>query len=193
MIPIAAIVLAAGRSSRMPEGKLLAPLDSVPLILHTVAAACASKADPVIVVTGYRGREVAAALAGLPVLIVENVSYADGLSSSLTCGVKIVPEHCGGFVVLLGDMPFVRPAVINGLIEGFAPAEGRAIGVPVHRGRQGNPVLWSSQFRDEILTLTGDQGAKPLMALHSDLIYLHEVPTDSVLTDFDTPEDFTRR
>ncbi len=190
---VAAIVLAAGRSSRLPTNKLLALLAGKSVIRHTVEAVCASAADPVIVVTGHQADAVREALAGLPVSIAENVRFTDGLSSSLICGVNRLPGGIDGYVVVLGDMPFVPATVIDAMIEAFAPEAGRAIVVPVYQGRRGNPVLWSARFCGEFRGLTGDQGAKQLMALHGDLVYELEVDTDSVLTDFDTLEDFSGR
>jgi molybdenum cofactor cytidylyltransferase len=192
-LKIAAIVLAAGRSSRMPANKLLAPLDGKPVIRHTVEAVCASAASPVIVVTGHQADSVRGALAGLPVSIAENVRFTDGLSSSLICGVNSLPAGIDGTFVVLGDMPFVSPAVMDRMVAAFAPAAGRAIVVPVHGGRRGNPVLWSAALIDEFRHLTGDKGAKQLMALHGDLLYELEVGTDSVLTDLDTQKDFSGR
>lgn len=190
---VAAIVLAAGRSSRLPANKLLAPIDGNPVVRHTVEAVCASTAAPVIVVTGHQADAVREALAGLPVSIAENVRFTDGLSSSLICGVNRLPSGIDGFLVALGDMPFVPATVIDAMIEAFAPETGRAIVVPVHQGRRGNPVLWSARFIGEFRGLTGDQGAKRLMALHRDLVYELEVDSDSVLTDLDTLEDFSGR
>ena len=190
MTAIAAIVLAAGRSSRMPGNKLLTLLDGKPVIRRTVEAACASRVGPVIVVTGHQAAAVNAALTGLPVTIVENERFADGLSTSLICGVKALPPGCEGFAVLLGDMPFVTPGIIDRLIGAFEP--GGRIVVPVHSGRRGHPVLWPITLREAFLSLTGDRGAKPLMALYGDLVYELEVSSDAIFADLDTPEDFAR-
>jgi molybdenum cofactor cytidylyltransferase len=189
---IAALVLAAGRSSRMPTNKLLADFGGTAMIQRTVENVSASRAAPVIVVVGHSADTIRAALTGLPVTITENVSFADGLSSSLKCGVNALPP-CDGFLVALGDMPLVTPEMIDTMIAAFDPAAGRSIIVPVFEGRRGNPVLWSAAFRDEFQTLSGDKGAKQLMALHGNLVYEVEVGSDAVLTDFDTPEDFHRR
>jgi molybdenum cofactor cytidylyltransferase len=177
----------------LPANKLLAPLAGKPVIRHTVEAVCASAADPVIVVIGYQADAVRQAVTGLPVSIAENVSFADGLSSSLICGVNSLPSGIDGFLVALGDMPFVPATVIDAMIAAFAPEAGRAVVVPIYQRRQGNPVLWSARFMGEFLGITGDQGAKQLMALHRDLVYELEVDTDSVLTDLDTLEDFSGR
>ncbi len=187
---IAAIVLAAGRSTRFGANKLLQPLAGKAVLRHAVEAALGSQADPVIVVTGNESAVVKAVLAGLPVIFVDNPDFSTGLSSSLKCGVRNLPAGCEGVLVLLGDMPFVGPPIIDRLIGAFAPE--RAICVPVHRGRRGHPVLWARRFFAGLLALEGDAGAKQLMALHRDLVYELEVDDDAIHIDIDTKEDFMR-
>lgn len=187
---IAAVVLAAGRSTRLPGNKLLQSLGDTPIVRQTVEAVLASRASPIIVVTGNEASRVQQALAGLNVLFVDNVGYTDGLSSSLKCGLRNVPAECGGAIIALGDMPFVTTHTYDSLISAFAP--GREICVPVHRGRRGNPVLWGRRFFGEMLQLAGDKGAKHLMTLHPDLVTEVEVPDGAILVDIDTPDDLSR-
>ena len=92
-------------------------------------------------------------------------------------------------VVLLGDTPFVTSQLIVALIAAFDPVGGRAICVPVHRGRRGNPVLWARQFFPEMLALEGDTGAKQLMVRHEAVLYELDVADDGPVIDIDTPED----
>lgn len=186
----AAVILAAGQSTRMPSGKLLQPFHGQPMIRWPVQTALASGIRDVVVVTGHRADEVTLTLTDFPVTIVKNDDFADGLSSSLRCGVRAVSERASGFIVMLGDMPLVEETMLQKLVNRFDPSCKRAIGVPQYRGQRGNPVLWDRQFRNEIMTLTGDKGAKPMMALHADLVYEVEADSDAVLTDFDTPDDF---
>ncbi|HEY0281129.1 MAG TPA: NTP transferase domain-containing protein [Rhizomicrobium sp.] len=185
---IGAVVLAAGLSSRMGANKLLMPLWGRPLIRHAVEAAVASSADPVIVVTGQHAKEVENSLNGLTVRFVENKEYSKGLSASLKCGLRALPEDCDGAVILLGDMPLVTSSLIDRLIAAFDPVQERAIVVPVRGGRRGIPVLWAKRFFPEMLALEGDQGAKDLLARHQDLIYEIDAADDGPLIDFDTPE-----
>lgn len=189
---IAAIVLAAGISSRFGANKLLQPLAGKAIIRHAVEAVLASQVDVVRVVTGSESDRVKAALAGQAVTFVDNPNFSTGLSSSLILGVKSVPENCDGALVVLGDMPFVPPLLIDRLVTSFAPTTGRAICVPVYRGRRGHPVLWARRFFAEILTLEGDTGAKQLMALHRDLVYELEVDDGAIHIDIDTTEDLKR-
>ncbi|KAA0571799.1 molybdopterin-binding/glycosyltransferase family 2 protein [Azospirillum sp. Sh1] len=190
---VTALVLAAGRSSRMgPTNKLLAEVNGTPLVARAVDAALASQASSVIVVTGHQGESVARALADRPVTFVHNPAFADGLSSSLRAGLAAVPSESDAVVVCLGDMPRVASAVIDRLIAAYSPVEGRAICIPTTHGKQGNPVLWDRAFFTEMAALTGDAGAKRLIGQHADR--LCEVPVDDagILYDVDTPDLLAR-
>ena len=188
-IPVAAIVLAAGRSTRMgADNKLLCEVAGKPLLRHAVESALASAARPVLVVTGHQRSEVEAALSGLAVTMVANPAYASGLASSLKAGIGALPRQIGGVLVALGDMPLLRPADLDCLIAAFVAAQGQAIIVPTHRGRRGNPVVWPAACFAELLALKGDVGARQLFAAHAEQI--REVPVDAtaILADIDTPE-----
>lgn len=183
---IAALILAAGLSSRMGSGnKLLADLHGKPIIAHTVANVLASPARPVILVTGHMAEAVRAA-AGPDPTFVHNPDFSTGLASSLRTGLAILPKRCDGVLVCLGDMPDVSPAVLDKLISAFNPVEGRAICVPMVGPKRGNPVLWGAQFFPELQNLNGDQGAKRLIEAHSE--WVCEVPCadEAVLSDIDT-------
>src|SRR5258706_8671440 len=185
---IGAVVLAAGKSSRMGSNKLLIDVGGKPLVRRAVEAAVKSAAHPVIVVTGNAADEVAKPIEGLPDAIVNNPDYAKGLSSSLKCGLGALPEDCDGVIILLADMPGVTSALIDKLIAAFDPAEGRGICVASRGGVRGNPVLWARRFFPEMLTLEGDTGAKHLMAQYEELVCEVEAPDDGPLIDIDTPE-----
>jgi molybdenum cofactor cytidylyltransferase len=190
---IGAIVLAAGRSSRMQaasEGatKLVQPLNGRAMVRHVVEAALKSVASDIVVVTGNGRDQVREALQGLPVIFCDNHDYSKGLSTSLISGLNSLPEDCDGALVLLGDMPAVDAHLLDRLIAAFAPAEGRAVIVPVHDGRRGNPVLWARQFFPEIRMLSGDAGARALLAPHASLVCEIEAGSDAPLTDIDTEE-----
>lgn len=193
VLKIAALILAAGQSRRMGgTNKLLELIDGVPLIRRMVEAALASDADPAVVVTGHQADEISQALEGLSVTAVHNPDYADGLSASLRCGLAALPENVAGAVVCLGDMPAISAHHINALIEGFAPQAGRAIGVPVHKGKRGNPVLWARRFFPAMTEVLGDVGARHLIGDHGELVYEVEFGDTAILTDLDTPEEWSQ-
>ena len=186
--PVAAIILAAGQSRRMGSAnKLLATFDGEPLVRRTVQAAIASKADPVIVVTGHMADRVTAALAGLDIEITHNPDFGGGLATSLRAGLAAVPAAASGALVMLADMPGVSAAVIDKLIGAFSSAEGRSIVLPTAAGKRGNPVLWSRAYFPELMALTGDTGARHLLAEHDDAVTVVEIGA-AVAVDVDTPE-----
>ncbi len=188
----AAIVLAAGASTRMaPHHKLLIEdRAGRPMIERTVANVLASGARPIIVVTGARDAEIRAALAGKPVTFVHAADHAEGLSASLRAGLRALPPRTRAAVVVLGDMPLVPGRVIDRLIAAYAPVEGRSIIVPTYKGRAGNPILWDAALFPEIVSLTGDQGARKLLARHAERVAEVDVADEGILRDFDTVESF---
>ena len=186
---IGAIVLAAGASSRMGANKLLTEIEGKPLVRRVVEAAIAGGAAPVVVVTGNEAEHVQTALTGCDVRLMNNADFSSGLSSSLRCGLKALPEDCSGAVILLGDMPAIPPALIDRLIAAFDPAEGRAICVATHGGKRGNPVLFARRFFAEIEAIEGDVGARGLIGAYPELVCEVEAGSDAPLIDIDTPED----
>ncbi len=195
---IAALVLAAGRSSRMGgPNKLLADIDGHPMVTHAVRALLASQATSVAVVLGHMAADVRKAIesigpAAATVRFVDNPAFAGGLSTSLKAGVASLPNAIDGALVCLGDMPAVDANQIDTLIAAFNPLEGRAICVPTVAGKRGNPVLWARRFFPEMAAISGDTGARHLVGEHADVVCEVEMSgegvRDAVLVDLDTPE-----
>jgi molybdenum cofactor cytidylyltransferase len=186
---VTAIILAAGRSTRMGgPNKLLAELGGKPLVRLVTEQALASKAHDVIVVTGHQAELVEKALAGLDVKFVRNPDFAEGLASSVKAGVAAVPDDADGAVICLGDMPMISAQLIDHLIEAFAPDRGNLIAVPVSDGRRGNPVLWSRRFFNELMALDGDIGARHLIARHGEAVAEVAVEGFGAFLDIDTPQ-----
>lgn len=186
---VAAIVLAAGSSRRMgPVNKLLADLRGRPILLHVMHAVRASRVSEIVVVTGHEQERVRPLVERLADRIVFNPRHAEGLSTSMIAGLDAVSSSADAAVICLGDMPWLTTTHIDRLISAFEPDGGREICVPVYQGRRGNPVLWSRRFFDEMRAITGDQGARRLLAAHSDVIVEVEMEDGGVLEDIDTPE-----
>jgi molybdenum cofactor cytidylyltransferase len=190
-----AIVLAAGAASRFGGGKLLAPWLGGVLLDGALAAAFAAPVRSVTVVTGAEGERIAAEARRLAermgegdrLRIVEAKNHAEGMGASLRAGAAALPADAGGVFVFLGDMPRVPIAVLSDLaaeVRAGAPAAA-----PEFRGRRGNPVLMGAGLIPRLLALTGDKGAREILAgLGADLA-LVEAPDDGVLFDVDRPED----
>jgi molybdenum cofactor cytidylyltransferase len=186
---IAAIVLAAGRSTRMgATNKLLAELAGKPLVRRVTEAALASAAAPVIVVTGHQHEGVEAVLDGLPVRFVHNPDFADGLGTSLRTGIAAVPADVEGVVVCLGDMPQVDASLIDRLLDAFDPERAALVVIPTVDGKRGNPVVWSRRFFPDLTAVAGDIGARHLIARYPEAVAEVPVTGRAVFTDVDTPE-----
>lgn len=189
---IAAVVLAAGRSTRMGAvNKMLAEIGGKLLVRIAAEQALASRAKPIIVVTGHERERVEAALAGLRVRFVHNPDYADGLGTSLKAGIAAVPEDADGAIVCLGDMPQVDAALIDRLIAAFDPERGALVVVPSIDGRRGNPVVWSRRFFHDLMSITGDIGARHLIGSYAEAVAEVPVVGAGALTDVDTPESLS--
>jgi molybdenum cofactor cytidylyltransferase len=191
---VGAVVLAAGLSRRMGgANKLLLELGGVPLVARAADAALASRARPVVVVTGHEAARVRAALAGRAVAFAHNPDHAAGLSASLRVGLAALGAEVDGAVVCLADMPWVRGAHIDALLDAFAASGSRAICVPSYEGQRGNPVLWPARCFGEIAALTGDQGARSLLERHAALVRDVPVADVGVSLDVDTPGQLEER
>jgi len=189
-------VLAAGQSSRFRAAggpdltKLVAKLDGKPIVRRVVEAALATRARPVVVVTGYARESVEAALADLEIGVAFNPRFASGLASSLSAGLSATPRNVAGALVLLGDMPLIEPRLADALIEAFLAREGALAAIPLTEGRRGNPVLLGRGLFEAAMRLKGDEGARKLIgALNEGELVEVEASDVGVTFDVDTPED----
>ena len=190
---VAAIVLAAGRSSRMgSQNKLLADIGGLPMVRRVAETALASKARPVLVVTGHMAADVGAAMSGLDVMLVTNPDYATGLASSLKAGIRAVPPECAGALILLGDMPRIMSEHLDRLIDAFIADNGMVIIAPTRRGKRGNPIIWPPAFFPELLEIEGDVGARSLLIEHARQVEEVDLDTDAIFADVDTPDALAR-
>jgi molybdenum cofactor cytidylyltransferase len=188
---VAAIVLAAGQSSRMgARNKLLLSAGSDTLVRHAVKMAVLSQLKPVVVVLGHEADQVRAALDGLPVRFVVNPDFAQGLSTSLKAGIKALPDNIDGTAVILSDMPALDAALLDRLYAVFEAEPAALAAVPVHEGVWGNPCILAAALFAEIETLTGDQGARKILQAHRDMVIEMPVTSDAASRDIDTPEDW---
>lgn len=185
---IAAIVLAAGTSSRMGSNKLLADLGGAPLIRRTVEAVASWLLKEIIVVTGHEADKVAGALEGTDTTRVHNANYAQGLSTSLRRGLDALSKETEAVLVCLGDMPLVEVETVQRLIAAFDHANHHTICVPVHKNTRGNPVLWGRGHFAAMAALKGDRGAKGLMKQLNHEVVEIETVSAGILMDADTPE-----
>ncbi|MFS2150721.1 NTP transferase domain-containing protein [Rhizobium sp. Rhizsp42] len=190
-ISVAAVLLAAGTSSRMGDvgkHKLLATFDGVPLVRRSALAALHSNVARLHVVTGCRSDEIERALEGLELELVHNPLFADGISSSLGCGIaRAIDEDPDGVLVLLADMPNVTSSDICLLIRSFNDAGGSAVVRASAQGKRGNPVIIPRSLFSEVLALQGDVGARHVIENTGHDIVDVEIGAAALL-DVDTPE-----
>ena len=196
MTRVGAIVLAAGQSSRFRASggpdptKLVAKLEGKPIVRRVAETALAAKARPVVVVTGYALDAVEAAVAGLDVELAFNPSFASGLASSLKAGLAATPPDAAGAIVLLGDMPWIEPRLIDALIDAYLARDGALAAIPSREGRRGNPVLLGRGLFEAAMRLEGDEGARRLIgALGAKELVEVEAGDMGATFDIDTPDD----
>jgi molybdenum cofactor cytidylyltransferase len=183
---IAAVVLAAGRASRMGENKLVAELDGEPIVRRTVRAVLGSRARPVIVVTGHQAEAVRGALSGLDVRFVHNPDFAEGMSTSLRAGIAAAGT-VDAALICLGDMPRLRAEHLDAVIDAFRTGDADEIVIPTCDRKRGNPVLWPRCYFAEIAELSGDVGARALIERHADQVRTVAIDDPAILVDVDTP------
>jgi len=190
MPKIGAVILAAGKSSRMGRNKLLLEFDGKPLICHVVDHLLTLKLPDVVVVLGHEADQVRQVLADRPVRFVMASDYASGMSASLKAGLTALPSSLDAAFILLADMPFVSSALLQQLIAAYNPVEGRSIVLPVHAGKRGNPVLWDSRFFADMQKLAGDVGARHLIGEYADQVVEITVEDSAIFHDIDTPQAY---
>jgi molybdenum cofactor cytidylyltransferase len=188
---ITAIILAAGAATRMGSPKQLLDWGGQPLVRAVASQALAANCRRVVVVLGAAHAEVAAALDDLPVDRVVNAEYAEGQSTSLRTGIAALEPTVDAALVLLVDQPFVTTGIIEEIIATWH-ATGASIVAPSYRGQRGNPVLFARAVFPELLTITGDQGARLVLAADPSRIRLVPFDDDLPLADIDTLDDYAR-
>ena len=187
---IAAIVLAAGLSRRMGQAKLLMPVGGRPIIRYVVESVLAGGVDSVWVVTGPDVEPIEAALAGFEVQIVVNPAPEEGQAGSVRTGIAALPPSVDAVLIALGDQPSLAPSIIPALLAARR-ASSKLIVAPRYRDGQGNPVLFKREIFPELLRLTGDQGARPI--IQKDPTRVEWVELDLPMPpDVDTPGDYER-
>ena len=185
---LTAVVLAAGRSTRMGTLKQLLPFGDTTIVERVVTTLLASRVDHVIVVLGHRVDEIRPRIDRYPVTTIVNPDPNGDMLSSIQCGVNATPpEH--GLLIALGDQPFITSFVVNTLIEAYTCQQPGFV-IPVYEGRRGHPMIIDARYRHEILTLKDSGGLKNLRDRYPDTVVTIPVDTDDVLIDLDFFHDY---
>ena len=193
---LGAILLAAGSSTRMgARNKLTEDWRGKPLVLHAAAALAQAASDGVvaepIVVTGHESERLEELLAAAKVRLVHNPRHRSGMASSLAAGVAALGADVAGVFICLGDMPQLSPQLLARMSKAFDPAQGKDIVVPVCKGRRGHPVLFGARHFPELVAVSGDAGARTVLARNEDAIVALEAAA-AVLLDLDDQQAFAQ-
>jgi molybdenum cofactor cytidylyltransferase len=188
---VSGILLAAGLSRRLNGGKLFLKIGTKTVFEHSLNNMLASKLAEVIVVTGNRAGETERLIGANPVKNIYNPDYASGMSTSMKTGLEAVDSANDGYLFALADQPLVSYLVINRMLDEFQGTD-KGIAVPVYNRSRGNPVIFARKYRDELLRLSGDSGAKQIVLNHPEDVMEVDVDEPAVLEDVDTREDYQK-
>ena len=187
-----AVVLAAGTSSRMRGAhKMLLPWGGQTVIRHTVQQVLASGPEELVVVTGFKGDEVAKELQDQGVVLQPNPRFDEGQMTSVAAGCAALTRPCDAVMVCLGDMVLLTPADYAALAAAHAATELRIV-VPRHAGQRGNPVIFAADFLPEVIAGRRNMGCRKLIADHPGEVFVLDAAHPRYSIDIDTPEDYAR-
>ena len=191
MGPVLAVVLAAGGSTRMGRPKQVAELAGRPLLAHVLAAAEDAPVDRVVVALGGAATEVLdrVDLGRAEPLVVEG--WAAGMGHVLASTLAQATGDWGAVVVLLGGQPLVPGRAVARVVEAWRAGAGPVV-TATYGGRPGHPRLFDRGLLPELLRLTGDTGARDLLATHPDRVHRVEVGDLGSDTDIDVEADLER-
>jgi molybdenum cofactor cytidylyltransferase len=185
---VAAVILAAGGSTRFGSPKQLARWGDKTFIEQVVDTALASSAWPMVVVLGAEVDQCRAALGRRPVRVVINETWAEGQSSSMQAGLVALPANMGGALFLLVDLPGITPDLLNQLIQRHRETLAPLVW-PEFEGQRGNPILFDQALFNELRQVSGDTGGRPVLLRYQDQAERVMVSDKGILQDFDRPED----
>ena len=186
---ISAILLAAGQSKRMNgENKLVKNYKKSPLIKHSVNNILESNIEKLIIVLGYQKEIVEKVVdENKKIKFIFNDYFESGLASSIKTGLNELTDETEFFFICLGDMPLVNKNIYNFLIKS---KNNKKIIIPTYKGQQGNPILFSYSMKKEIMSISGDVGAKKILESNKDKTLYLEINDQCISKDFNTKTDF---
>lgn len=188
---IAAIILAAGYSSRMGAFKPLLPFAGTTVLERSITLFRAAGIADIRVVIGHRADDLLPLLARLQVRPLFNAQYAAGMFSSVVTAAASLEAESEAFLLLPVDFPLLRPESVASLLRAWQRGEGRIL-YPTCRGRRGHPLLLATSYREAILLWPGDGGLRALLQQHQEDAVNIETGDEGILLDMDTPEDYAR-
>jgi molybdenum cofactor cytidylyltransferase len=189
---VVALLLAAGTSSRMGDFKQLMPYRGRTFVEACAETLLASSVDETLVVLGHRAEEVRRTIASLPVRVVVNEAYLDGMATSIKAGVRaIAPGSADAILVALCDQPHVPVPVVDAVVAAYRSSSALIV-APAIAGDSGHPVIFDLSLRDEILAIDPAHGLRAVTYAHRENRLRVPVDTVAVIDDVDTPDDYQR-
>ncbi len=189
MKQIAAIILAAGASTRFGQPKQLLDWDGVPLLAHVSNLALSAGLAPVIVVLGCQADAIRAALGTRAVQVVMNWRWKEGMSTSVQVGLAALPPETEAAIFLQCDQPLITADLLQALVARFEET-GASIAYPTHAGQRSTPVLFARRLFPELAAVNGDEGGRSLIIRYAKDVATIEITDPDVLADVDTPADY---
>ena len=186
---IAAVVLAAGSSSRMGKPKQTLQLEGGPMLERVLQTLRQTKVGRVVVVLGAHSSVVRGWVKFGKEKVVVNPRFKEGMSGSIRLGLAEA-EEADAAMIVLGDQPFVSPGTIDRIIDAYVSSRSPVV-VPVYHGRRGNPVLFDRSLFPQIRRIRGDVGAKSVVSGNEDKLLQVDVNDEGILVDIDTPSDYS--
>jgi molybdenum cofactor cytidylyltransferase len=188
---ISGIILAAGESRRMGRPKLLLPWGKATILEKVVDNYLKAKISELIVVVGANQEAIKEMLISKPVVIVENSQYREGMSTSIRKGVEAASDQAEGYLIGLGDQPFISSDMINSLIAVFSE-EQPGIAICSYKKETGHPVIFARKFRQALCALKGDMGGRTIIRQHGAEVKHVDIGSEAILMDIDTPDDYRK-
>ena len=188
---IGAVLLAAGKSTRMGEPKQVLPLAGRPLLAHTLENLQTARISEIILVLGFAADEIRRRVAVDGVKVVENPDYEQGMGSSLRVGLSALDPQTSAALIVLADQPLVRPQTYDRIVDQYQQSEAQIV-VATYQGFRGNPVLLDRSVFPEVMALTGDIGCRAIFGNHQDGIVKVAVDDIGILLDIDNKDDLAK-
>lgn len=190
---LAAVVVAAGQSRRMGRPKLTLPWGNITIIEQVVEVLIQCNLHPIVVVTGGNDREIREVISAKPVLFVKNTRYESSeMVDSVKIGINSLPPETDAVMIVLGDQPQIHPSVVQAIIDAFHSTHSSLV-VPSYRMRRGHPWLVEKSLWQEITRLPEEFTLRDFLNQHNELIHYISVDTSSILSDIDTPDEYSQQ
>ena len=191
MRQVAGVVLAAGESTRFGQPKQLLDWRRRPLVAHVAGVALKAGLDPVVVVLGAHADAVRSALDDLPVQLVMNWRWEEGLSSSVQTGLAVLSPTVDGALFIQCDQLLLTPDLLRRIVRRREEMDAPIVH-PRFRDRRGTPVFFARSLFPELAAVSGDEGGRSLIQRHQERVATVEVEDPDLLADVDTPEEYAR-